>query len=616
MAGGEPLAPGEDEQEYDVVIVGAGLSGSILARQLAEGKAKVLVLEAGTDQSRTFAGYQQQIQSFYDTVYRTPGAPYGTNLDALSPDVVGVPTAGASYLKQLGPVDFRSTYERTVGGTFLHWLGTCLRMLPEDFESRTRFGRGRDWPIGYEELAGDYERAEREIGVSADVSEQDYLGITFRRGYSYPMQPIPPSWLDQRMAALVDGMSVRVGGEERTLRVRNTPAGRNSTPNEGYQVVGAVDRAADWGPVEAGQDLARDYGERCQGNSSCVPICPVQAKYNTLKTLAKAADTGNVRVLTQAVVSRVLGDGGRVSGVEYLRYEDPDSPRHSVHVARGRTYVLACHAVENAKILLHSRVAERSGEVGRNLCDHPVLLVWGLMPEPIGPHRGPLVTSGIEDLRGGSFRKDHAAFRIELGNDGWLWPAGGPQTTAVDAVNRRNLAGRALREALHERIGRQFRLGALIDQLPDPDNRVTIDPRYIDQIGLPRPVISYDLDAYVREGIAAAHGVTSRIFQRVGVEDCTEPVNELTPSVQWHGQTFAWDGAGHYAGTHVMGDDPASSVVDSNQRVWGYENLHAAGPGSMPTMGTANPSLTVAALAFRTARDILEQLHKRDGRSG
>jgi len=608
-ASADPARPGAEE-EYDVVIVGAGLSGSIIAKQLAEEKAKVLVIEAGTDQSRTFDGYQAQLQTFYDTLFRTPGSPYGTNPDALSPDIPGVPGERSAYFEQIGPVDFRSTYERTVGGTILHWLGTCLRMLPEDFELGTRFGRGRDWPIGYDDLVPDYERAELEIGVSADVAEQEYLGIEFSPGYGYPMQPIPPSWLDQRLGKALDGMSVSLGGEERTLRVRNTPAGRNSTPNGDYKPVGAVNRGPDWAPIEAGQDLARDYGQRCQGNSACTPICPVQAKYNSMKTLAKAADTGHVRIVTQAVVSRVLvdADESHVTGVEYLSYDAPDSPRHTVSIARGRTYVLACHAVENAKLMLHSGIAARSGELGRNLCDHPVLLVWGLMPERIGAHRGPLVTSGIEDLRGGSFRGEHAAFRIEVGNDGWLWPKGGPQGTAVEAVIRRNLAGRRLREELHERIGRQFRLGALIEQLPDRDNKVTLDPRYTDQLGLPRPVVSYDLDAYVREGIAAAHGITSQIFQRAGVEDCTEPVNEITANVQWRGQTFAWDGAGHYSGTHLMGDDPTSSVVDGHQRVWGYENLHAAGPGSMPTMGTANPSLTVAALAFRTATDIIKQL--------
>jgi choline dehydrogenase-like flavoprotein len=612
-AGGR-VTVGVDGSDHDVVIVGAGLSGSILAKQLGEAGAKVLVLEAGTGQSRTFDGYQEQIRSFFGTIYRTPGSPYGTNLDALSPDVQGVPTEGARYFEQLGPVGFRSTYERTAGGTMQHWLGTCLRMLPEDFSLQTRFARGRDWPIGYDDLAPDYERAEWEIGVSADAEDQGYLGVWFRSGYRYPMRPVPSSWLDQRLGAAVDGMEVRVGDEQHVLRVRNTPAGRNSTPIEGYAPVGAVNRAPDWGPVEEGQDLARDIGERCQGNSACVPICPVQAKYNALKTLAKATNTGNVTVVTQAVASRVLVQGRRVTGIEYLAYDDPSSPRHTVNFARGRTYVLACHAVENAKLLLRSGVANSSDQVGRNLCDHPVMLVWGLMPERIGPHRGPLVTSGIEEMRGGAFRGDHAAFRIEVGNDGWLWPMGGPASTAVEAVTRRNLSGRRLRSALADEVGRQFRLGALIEQLPDPDNRVTIDSRYTDQVGLPRPVIAYDLDAYVCAGIEAAHGVTSRVFQRAGVDDRTGPTI-LAPSVEWRGQTYIWDGAGHYSGTHLMGDDASTSVVDANQRAWDHDNLHVVGPGSMPTMGTSNPSLTVAALAFRTSRDVIDQLGARDGRS-
>jgi choline dehydrogenase-like flavoprotein len=68
-----------------------------------------------------------------------------------------------------------------------------------------------------------------------------------------------------------------------------------------------------------------------------------------------------------------------------------------------------------------------------------------------------------------------------------------------------------------------------------------------------------------------------------------------------------WDGAGHYAGTHLMGADARTSVVDSHQRAWDQDNLHVVGAGSMPNMGTSNPTLTVAALAFRAAADIREQ---------
>jgi choline dehydrogenase-like flavoprotein len=603
------------KEEHDVVIVGAGLSGSILAKECAEAGLRVMVLEAGTDLARTFAGYQQQLQTFYDADAKTPEAPYEFNPNAPQPDIPGLNNAGANYFQEVGPDNFRSTYARAAGGTMLHWMGTCLRMLPEDFDFRTRFGRGRDWPIGYRDLARDYESAEWEIGVSGDVGDQRYLGVSFRRGYSYPMRRVPQSWSDKRMAAAVDGMTVELGGEPRQLFVRSTPAGRNSTPNGDYQPVGAVNLADDWRPVEEGQDLTRDIGERCQGNTACVPICPVQAKYNAVKTLAKGTATGNVRVLTQAVASRVLvGEDGRAGGIEYLRYETPDSPRHTRHVARGRVYVLACHAVENAKLMLHSGLPSSSGQVGRNLSDHPTLLAWGLTPERVVQYRGPISTSGIEDLRGGDFRRDHAAFRIEVGNDGWVWPTGAPATDTIEAVQRLNLTGSRLREWLRERVGRQFRIGALVEQLPEPGNRITVDPRYVDALGLPRPVIDYSVDDYVLAGMEAAAGVADQIFRRMGAQDHTDAQRSFAATSTYRGRLYPWDGAGHFAGTHLMGDDPSSSVVDGHQRSWDHRNLYLAGPGSMPSMGTSNPSLTVAALAFRTARNVVAELDGRRGR--
>jgi choline dehydrogenase-like flavoprotein len=592
--------------EHDVVIVGAGISGAILANELAKAGMRVLVLEAGTDLARTFGGYQNQLETFYGAFFKTPEGPYAYNPNSPQPDIPGIPTPGADYFVETGPVPYQSTYARVAGGTTLHWLGTCLRMLPEDFQLRSRFGRGRDWPIGYNDLAPDYERAEWEIGVSADVQDQSYLGLSFREGYGYPMRRIPPSWLDGRLAERLDGTKVTLGGEERPIQVRSTPAARNSTPNAGYSPVGAVDLGAGWGPPETGQALARDIGERCQGNSSCVPICPVQAKYNALKTLAKATATGRVQVLAQAVASKVLVEGRRVTGIEYLSYGSPDSPRHTVKVARGRTYVLACHAVENAKLLLMSGLQSASGLVGQGVFDHPVLLAWGLMPEPAGAYRGPLSTSGIEDLRGGSFRSQHGAFRIELGNDGWTWPKGAPGGSVADAVSSGNLFGRRLRESLRDTVPRHVRVGCLIEQLGEPGNRISIDPRHVDALGLPRPVIHYGLREYELAGMEQAARVARLLFKRVGIEDRTDPANSLVATASWKGKKYAWGGAGHIAGTHVMGADASSSVVDSRQRAWDQDNLHIAGSGSMPTMGTSNPTLTVAALALRAARDVIE----------
>ncbi len=601
---------------YDVVIVGAGISGSILAKELADAGADVLVLEAGTDEARTFAGYQHQVERFRGAVFKTPESPYAFNPNAPQPDIPGIDALpGSHYFVEDGEQPYRSTYARTAGGTTLHWLGTCLRMLPEDFEMQTRFQRGRDWPLSYSDLAPDYGRAEWEIGVSGDAAEQGYLGIEFPPGYQYPMQPIPPSWLDRHIAAAVDGCEVPYGGATSTITVRNTPAGRNSTPNPGYAPVGAVDVTADWGEPEEGQALSRDIGERCQGNTSCTPICPVQAKYNALKTLTKATRTGRVTVVAQAVASRVLSDGREVTGIEYYRYADPAAPGHAVQQARGRTYVLACHAVENAKLLLNSRAPDTSGLLGRCVYDHPTVLAWGLMPEPCGSFRGPLCTSGIEDLRGGAFRSDLAAFRLEIGNEGWLWPMGAPESTVATALNDDHLIGAGLRETVGNAVARQFRMGMLVECLPDPANGVSIDPKYTDAMGLPRPVVTYNLfDDYTLAGMQAAQNVADALFQRMGAENRTDPDNNFIYAATYKGTKIPWDGAGHYAGTHLMGRTAKDSVVDGNQRFWGHDNLHVVGAGSMPTMGTSNPTLTVAALAFRTARDILDALELRDGR--
>src|SRR5262249_41882498 len=145
--------------------------------------------------------------------------------------------------------------------------------------------------------------------------------------------------------------------------------------------VGAVDIRPE------GQGLDPYLGERCAGNTSCTPICPIQAKYNAGKSLAQA-DPARLAVLAQAVASKLYVDplSGEVRGVEYQRYEDPSSPRHTVHTARGWVYVLAAHAVENAKLMLASGLGRASGMLGRNLMDHPSIYGWGLTKAHVGPY--------------------------------------------------------------------------------------------------------------------------------------------------------------------------------------------------------------------------------------
>ena len=597
---GQKFDPGA--RAYDAVVVGGGIVGAIVSKVLSDAGRTVLVLEAGTDKAFDFYGYLDDLSTFYGAFAKDPESPWPDNPNAPQPRELAIakpPYADNGYFVERGPLPFGSTYARTFGGTTLHWMGVAFRMLPEDFELRTRFGHGLDWPIGYRDLMPHYDRAEEEIGVAADVEDQAYLGIEFEDGYVYPMHAIPPSYLDQVLTRGLEGMTVQLGDKRYPVTVTGSPAGRNGTPNpgyrggKGYRAVGA-----------AGYPF---LGERCEGNTNCVPICPIQAKYNALKTWAKVKP-GKVTLVPQAVASEVLFEGKRVTGIRYKAYADPSSPRYLTRTAQGTVYVLAAHAVENAKLLLASGAGNSSGLVGRHLMDHPVVLTWGTMPEKVWAYRGPLATSGIESLRGGAFRKDHASFRIEIGNDGWVWATFAPGSTMGDLVENQGLFGGRLRKQLNDVVPRHFRLGFLLEQTPERRNRVTIDPRYRDQLGEFRPVIDYDLSDYTKAGAVQAVKVWRRMVARLGAEDFTSYEPQHGTYFEVDGKGYEFQGAGHFAGTHLMGTSRRNSVVDRRQRSWDHTNLFLSGCGTFPTVATSNPTLTAAALAFWCADNVLDDL--------
>ena len=139
--------------EADVIIVGSGISGALLAAKLSASGVKVAILEAGARVNRTEAR-----QRFWDAPIRVPECPYPPTPQAEHP----VSNDPDYWYRQAGPNKFKSTYLKVVGGTTWHWLGTCLRFMPNDFRLRTAHGRGLDWPIGYDDLEPFYSKAEHE----------------------------------------------------------------------------------------------------------------------------------------------------------------------------------------------------------------------------------------------------------------------------------------------------------------------------------------------------------------------------------------------------------------------------------------------------------------------
>jgi glucose dehydrogenase len=629
----------------DVAIVGSGFAGSFIANEvirLGKKDIKVVILEAGQAVQPNFNAF---MKTFYEASAKVPESPYppavfdskGKFIDPATV-AAGRPSAlttgsnwkdpKQAYLDQQGKRPFKSTYERLAGGTS-HWMGLTPRLVPNDFRMTSTYGSGQrdfplpDWPITYKDLLKYYDQAEDELGVAGDVDEQQFAGLSFTPNHPYPMPRIPPSLFDQRvgqaLAHLTEdetkflGTSTPVTG----LRVRSLPTARNSQPYRNRRA--------------------------CAGNTNCIPICPIQAKYDPTITLNEAMNSG-ARLIPHAVASEILLENGRVSGINYITYDSKSGAKIGVHLLKATVYVIAANGIETPRLLLMSKnngqtpngVANSSDMVGRHLMDHPQYLTWGLLPQPVFPYRGPLVTSAIGDLCDGAFRSHRAAFRISLGNEGWNSVVGGngqfgsdPHVTTLDFINgmnssglnKKNFSGLAddnralfgadLTRTLGNLISRQFRIAFAVEQSPDPKNRVTLSPLK-DGLGLPRPQIHYDISEYTQQGIATAFRMKKLIFSKLGATDFTErgvgDPSGIDMTIDGQLAQLNYGGAGHVMGTYRMGSDPKTSVVDSWQCSHDHPNLYLVGSGTFPTVGTSNPTLTLSALALRTAEDIVQKL--------
>jgi choline dehydrogenase-like flavoprotein len=195
-------------------------------------------------------------------------------------------------------------------------------------------------------------------------------------------------------------------------------------------------------------------------------------------------------------------------------------------------------------------------------------------------------------MRDGAFRTETAAFRVPIGNDGWSFGGENPIQRSQRFLGE-GTRGQALPDAVGTDAARHVRLAALIEELPSPDNRVTLaDER--DALGLPRPKLTYAIDDYVKRGRDEAIKLADLVFDGLGATERTH-VESLF-------------GAGHIMGTYRMGTDPATSVVEPTGRSHDHANLFLVGSGVFPSGGTANPTLTLAALALMAEAEIEEQL--------
>ena len=558
--------------EYDVVVIGGGVAGALIAWKLAEAKRKVLILDAGekrlhkTDRAAFVKLFAEAVNS-----KKSPSQPYvdtDNSKFAHSPDVQDFNPADSAnklYYRQLGPNMFKSQYQRLSGGSTWAWRGNTPRYIPSDFKLKTLFGVGVDWPITYDDLESWYCDAEDALGVAADHKEWNGIFGAYR-SRKFPMSKIAQAYGDQQLKRRLDG--VKIDGVK--VRIFALPQARNSRKYDGRRA--------------------------CEGNSNCVPLCPIQAKYDATVHVKKALKLGATMV-EQAVVTDLKVDAsGNISEVVYKTW--PDGQTTS---AKGKIVVLAAHAIEAPKILLNSNggsgIANSSDQVGRNLMDHPGGEGAAIMPFQVFPFRGPQSTSCIESFRDHKFRDQFCAFRLTIGNDGW-GRTQHPYDTFKNLTDRK-LFGEELQKELNHTVTRQLRVAYSTEQLPDPGSRVTL-ANETDDFGIRKPQIAYKVDDYTRKGMEYVQKIIKLMFTKIGANEDEWEFSDL--------KAGTYSGSGHIMGTCRMGSDPASSVVDAGCRSHDHQNLFVAGSAVFPTSSCVNPTITVAALALRTAASIQKQL--------
>jgi choline dehydrogenase-like flavoprotein len=552
--------------QYDAVIVGAGAGGGVAACVLAEAGLRVLLVERGRWLASADLRPDHLRSHRLALGYSSPAEPPA----AWNPRVA-VGSAGATVV---WPTDVRwhNTAMMVGGGTRVYGA-QAWRFCPEDFRMAGTYGVPdgsslADWPISYEDLEPDYDRAEWELGVSGDSTGNAYAG-TRRRGY--PMPPLPPNGT---------ATPLRDGAGTLGLATSPVPLLINSVPYNG--------RGA------------------CLQCGACVGFgCPGEFKNDTRNTvIPRAVATGRCDVLTETQAERVVTDAqGRVTGVALVAEVAGRPVRREVAADR---VLLGAGAIETARLLLNSpSVREPRGLgnnhdlVGRNLQGHVYVGAWAVFADPVQDCAGPGPSIAINDYR---HHNDGVVGGAMIADDFvpmplFVYTSG----TTLGLIPSWGAAGKRAMRHLYPRLA--LVMGP-VQEVPNPESRVTLDPVVRDHFGMPVPRLSGALHpedhktaAFVSERVVAwaeASGATTIV-----------PLTLRSPDGPSAGQ--------HQAGACRMGTDPATSVTDSWGRVWGHDNLHVVDASLHVTNGGVNPVLTILALAYRVSQRVAESWQA-DGR--
>jgi len=510
----------------DVVIAGAGICGTMLAAKLATAGKTVVVLEQGPN--------------------RAPSDLISSQLWSRRLKWNGLPVE----LAGTDPTGYRFNTGWGVGGSGIHHYAQWPRLKPEDFHTKTLYGKAVDWPIEYNDLRPFYDKVQAEVGISGDHQAE----IWRPPGDPYPM---PPLLTTPQADILAKGFTA-IG-----LRTAPMPLAINSTVYKGRPA--------------------------CIYDGWCDAGCPIGALANPFVTYLPTARQAGAEFRTSATVTRVLTDrtGKRAAALEYY-----DATGH-LQIQSASLIILAANGTQNVRLLLNSAraghengLANRSGTVGLYFMAHLAMPTSGMFDQDLQNDLG--VTGGaLLNQDGYGKHRPNGPF----GSYAWAISSARKPNDIIGLANTEGaLFGPDYDRFLKNAARGLATMMGIGEITPRPENRITYGDGK-DAFGYPamKIVLSADNNAKALAAIIRAEGI--KVMKAAGASQIWAP-----DAVNWQ----------HLVGGHRMGADRRTSVCDSYGITHDLPNLVLTGTGIFPTEGATHPTFSSHALTQRTAEYLVK----------
>ncbi|MDG0792914.1 GMC family oxidoreductase [Cohnella ginsengisoli] len=558
----------------DVVIVGVGWAGGIIAAELTKSGLNVVGLERGKER-KTEDYFMVHDELRYGLRYEL--------MQDLSKDTVTF--RSTEKIRALPMRSYGSfLLGEGLGGAGVHWNGQTYRFLPYDFQIRTktieRYGKSKipdgmtiqDWGLTYDEMEPYYDKFEKLTGISG---EPNPLGG--KRSADYPTPPMKKS---PALSMFSDAAS------KLKLHPYMMPSANLS---EAYTNPDGISRAA------------------CQYCAFCERFgCEYGAKADPVVTvLPVALKTGKFEIRTHSHVRRILHQGGKATGVMYT-----DVTTGEELVQPADIVVVTSYVFNNVKLMLMSGLgkpydpASGTGVIGRNYA-YQVLKgnAAGFFDDKQFNTYAGAGSLGVtlDDYNGDNF--DHTDLKFIHGGSISLSQTGMRPIANNPVPGGTASWGAAFKANSVKYANRFLSVGGQGSCMPFRHHFLDLDPTYKDAYGDPLVRLTFDFEEQDRQLALYLSGKCAEIMKEMGASHIDQ-LKELGPyEITTYQST-------HNTGGVVMGASPDTSAVNTYLQMWDAENVFVVGASAFPHNSGYNPTDTVGALAFRAAEGIFKYRQK------